>query len=167
MALEILKYPDPKLKRKSTDVAQFGKKLHELLDEMAVTMYSAEGVGLAAPQVGETVRAFVIDIGPTEPEKQKLYEFVNPKISGGMGSIAYEEGCLSVPGITAEVKRREVITVDFFDRHGKPQKMVAEGLLAVAIQHENDHLDGILFVEKLSPLKRRMIRKQLEKAVTL
>lgn len=167
MAMEILKYPDPRLNRKSVPVAKFDSSLHKFLDEMAVTMYHAKGVGLAAPQVGETLRIFVIDIGASENENQKLWEFINPVISQGQGSIAYEEGCLSVPGVTAEVKRKATITVDYKDRFGKAQKLEAEGLLAVAIQHENDHLEGVLFVERLSPLKRRMVRKQLEKAVTL
>ncbi|MFM8270255.1 MAG: peptide deformylase, partial [Pseudomonadota bacterium] len=141
--------------------------LHQLLDEMAKTMYAADGIGLAAPQVGESLRLFVIDLGPGENRTAKLLEFINPVLKNGEGSISFEEGCLSVPGVTEEVKRNETITVSYQDRNGKKLEMTAEGLLAVAIQHENDHLDGILFVEKLSPLKRRLLKKKLLKAVTL
>lgn len=165
--LEILKYPDPRLKRVAGPVQEFGPKLHHLLDEMAKTMYAADGIGLAAPQVGESLRIFVIDLGPGEDRKAKLHEFINPVLKDGEGSISFEEGCLSVPGVTEEVKRSETITVSYQDRNGKKLEMNAKGLLAVAIQHENDHLDGILFVEKLSPLKRRLLKKKLQKAVTL
>lgn len=166
--LEILKYPDPRLHEKSVPVTKFDAELHRLLDGMATAMYAANGVGLAAPQVGRTVRAFVIDIGGSEEQPEKrLYEFINPKISDGSGKIAYEEGCLSVPGITEEVTRKKKITVEYQDRNGETRTMNAEDLLAVAIQHENDHLDGVLFVERLSPLKRRLVRRKMEKAVTL
>jgi len=165
--LEILKFPDPRLKRIAEPVREFGTKLHGLLDEMAETMYAADGIGLAAPQVGESLRLFVIDLGPGEKRKAKLHEFINPVLKDGEGSIAFEEGCLSVPGVTEEVKRKEKITVSYQDRNGKKLEMTAEGLLAVAIQHENDHLDGVLFVDKLSPLKRRLLKKKLQKAVTL
>jgi peptide deformylase len=148
-------------------VNDFGQSLHLLLDEMAKTMYAADGIGLAAPQVGVGLRLFVIDLGPGENRKAKLLEFINPVLSMGEGSTAFEEGCLSVPGVTEEVKRHEKITVRYQDRNGKRLEMTAEGLLAVAIQHENDHLDGVLFVEKLSPLKRRLLKKKLQKAVTL
>ena len=165
--LEILKYPDPRLKRISEPVVEFGPQLHRLLDAMATTMYAADGIGLAAPQVGETLRAFVIDLGTSENKKNKLFEFINPEITEAEGKIAFEEGCLSVPGVSEEVSRNEQIRVKFKDRFGKSQEMQAEGLLAVAIQHENDHLNGVLFVEKLSPLKRRLVKKKLQKAVTL
>ena len=169
--LEILKFPDDRLKQISKPVERFDSKLHKLLDDMAVTMYGAKGVGLAAPQVAELVRLFVIDIGEEASQEcgipRRLYEFINPKISQKSGKIVFEEGCLSVPGVTEEVTRSEHIVVNFQDRQGKDQEMEATGLLAVAIQHENDHLDGILFIEKLSPLKRRLVKRQLSKAVTL
>jgi peptide deformylase len=165
--LEILKYPDERLKQISKPVTEFGPKLHKLLDDMAITMYSANGVGLAAPQVGEFIRLFLIDCGTEEKGDKRLYEFINPKLSGGQGKITYEEGCLSVPGVTEEVVRKEQITVVFQDRNGKEQTMQATDLLAVALQHENDHLDGILFVDRLSPLKRRFLKRKLAKAVTL
>lgn len=167
MILEILKYPDPELKKISTPVEKFDKHLHKLLDNMAETMYSANGIGLAAIQVGEPLRLFVIDLGADEDHEKKLYEFINPKISKGMGTLVYEEGCLSVPGIAEEVKRKETIHLEYQDRHGKQHELDAEGLLAVAIQHENDHLDGIIFVDRLSPLKRSIVRRKLAKVVTL
>ncbi len=168
MQLSILKFPDPKLKEISDTVKEFDSSLHKLLDAMAVSMYAANGVGLAAIQVGQPLRMFVIDISWSEESgEKKLYEFINPKLHDGEGKIVFEEGCLSVPGVTEEVTRKKHIVVDFQDRHGKPHSLVAEELLAVAIQHENDHLDGILFVDRLSPLKRRFVRRKLEKAITL
>src|SRR4051812_517280 len=128
--LEILKYPDPRLKQVSKPVTEFGPKLHTLLDEMAVAMYAANGVGLAAPQVGELQRLFLIDVGTEEKQDRKLYEFINPKLSDGQGKIAFEEGCLSVPGVTEEVWRKEQITVTFQDRNGKERSMTALDLLA-------------------------------------
>ena len=164
--LEILKYPDERLKQLSKPVDDFGSKLHKLLDEMAVTMYASNGIGLAAPQVGKLSRFFLIDLGTEEKSQKKLHEFINPELSNGKGKIIYEEGCLSIPGLTEEVKRSETITVTYQDRRGKTHELVAEGLLAVAIQHENDHLDGILFLDRLSPLKRRFTKRKLAKAVT-
>jgi len=165
--LEILKYPDPRLKRVSQPVVKFDAELHKLLDAMAVTMYGANGVGLAAPQVGKTLRAFVIDINSDESNTRQIYEVINPTIVSGEGKIVYEEGCLSIPGVSEEVTRRSKITVNYQDRFGQPQVLEAEGLLAVALQHENDHLDGILFVERLSPLRRRLTRKKLDKVMAL
>lgn len=166
--LEILKFPDPRLHAVSQPVTQFDGELHKLLDAMAATMYGANGVGLAAPQVDRTIRAFVIDITwSDETATKKLYELINPKITSAEGKISFEEGCLSVPGVTEEVQRKKQVRVEYVDRYGKPQVLEAEGLLAVAVQHENDHLDGILFVDRLSPLKRRLTRRKLEKAVTL
>lgn len=167
MILDILKYPDPRLEQKSIKVETFDAKLHELLENMAETMYEADGIGLAAPQVNEHRRIFIIDLGIQEGERKKKWEFINPVLSHGDGKIVYEEGCLSVPGLTEEVTRRRNITIDYQDRHGKARKLEAEGLLAVAIQHENDHLDGIVFVERLSPIKRRLAKRKLAKQVTL
>lgn len=164
--LEILKYPDPRLKAISQNVERFDGELHQLLDEMAESMYGANGVGLAAPQVGRTIRAFIVDVANAEEgQPRRLVEFINPRILTGEGKIVYEEGCLSIPGVVEEVTRRARIIVEYQDRFGKAQRLEAEGLLAVAIQHENDHLDGVLFVERLSPLRRRMMRKKLEKAL--
>ncbi|NBX82016.1 peptide deformylase [bacterium] len=167
MKLEILKYPDPRLSLKAQPVDKFDGSLHQLLNDMAETMYAAEGIGLAAPQVGKSLRLFVVDLGEHGESSGKLMEFINPVLSRGEGTTTFEEGCLSVPGVTEEVDRFENITISFQDRNGKAQEMMAQGLLAVALQHENDHLDGVLFVEKLSPMKRRLIKKKLQKAVTL
>jgi len=167
MILEILKYPDPRLKEVGDRVIKFDKELHQLLDDMAETMYASEGIGLAATQVGKKLRLFVIDLGPQDEEPGKLMEFINPILKQPEGKIAFEEGCLSVPGFTEEVNRSETITVEYQDRFGKALSLRASGLLAVAIQHENDHLDGIVFVEKLSPLKRRLLKKKIQKAVNL
>lgn len=165
--LEILKYPDPRLKEKSLPVETFDAELHGLLDEMAKAMYAANGIGLAAPQVGRLHRAFIIDLGLQEGYTQRLYEFINPKIKQAAGSISFEEGCLSVPGVAESVRRKAEIVVEFQDRNGNLQSFAADGLLAVAIQHENDHLDGTLFVDRLSPLKRRMVQKKYKKVVSL
>lgn len=165
--LDILKYPDERLKQVSTPVERFDASLHQLLDDMAVTMYHSNGIGLAAPQVGQFIRLFIIDIASVDSNSKHLQEFINPKISNGEGKTVFEEGCLSVPGVTEEVVRKEKITVTFHDRFGKEQQLTTDGLLAVAIQHENDHLDGVLFLDRLSPLKRQFVKRRLEKAVTL
>lgn len=165
--LEILKYPDPRLKQVSKPVTRFDAELHQLLDDMAECMYAANGIGLAAPQVDRHLRAFVIDLGDDEEIPNKLYEFINPTISNGTGKIVFEEGCLSVPGLAEEVTRKASIKIDYQDRNGKKKTMSVEGLLAVAAQHENDHLDGILFIERLSVFRRRLAKRKLSKVVTL
>lgn len=148
-------------------VEAFDASLHTLLDEMAKAMYFEEGIGLAAPQVGEFKRIFIVDIGEAEGNIPQLKEFINPVLSNGEGKIKFEEGCLSVPGLSELVDRKAKIQVHYQDRYGRPQRLQAEDLLAVAIQHENDHLEGILFIDRLSPLKRRLARKKAEKLVTL
>jgi len=163
--LEILKYPDERLHQKSAPVSKFDSILHKLLDDMAETMYAANGVGLAAPQVAQFIRAFVIDLQLADETAGKLYEFVNPVITQRAGKIVYEEGCLSLPGFNEEVNRNADIVVKFQDRNGMEKEMDAHGLLAVAIQHENDHLDGVLFVDRLTPLRRRLAKKKLSKAL--
>ena len=128
---------------------------------MFQTMYEAPGIGLAASQVDVHKRFMVIAV--TEDRSRPLV-FVNPTITARQGEQVYQEGCLSVPGIFADVTRSDVITVEALDRHGKPFSLEADGVLAVCIQHEMDHLDGKLFVDYLSPLKREMVRKKLAKA---
>ncbi len=167
MPLEILKYPDPRLAKVSVAVTKFNAEIHALLESMAETMYEADGIGLAAPQVDQLLRIFVIDLGGEEGQRKKKWEFINPKITHGEGKIVYEEGCLSLPGFTEEVTRKNHILLEYQDRHGKVRKLEAEGLLAVAIQHENDHLDGIVFVDRLSAIKRRLAKRKLAKQVTL
>lgn len=167
MILTVLEFPDERLQQKSVPVTKFDATLGKLLDDMAETMYSKNGIGLAAAQVGKFIRALVIDLGPAENQEAKLWEIINPKFTKTEGKTVFEEGCLSVPGYTEEVSRKAKVTVEYQDRHGKQHTLEADGLLAVALQHETDHLDGVLFIDRLSPLKRRMARKKLIKAVTL
>ena len=162
--LPILEFPDPRLRTKAVAVAPSElaePALQRLFDDMFETMYDAPGIGLAASQVDVPKRFMVIDV--TEDKSRPLV-FVNPVIGARQGEQVYQEGCLSVPGIYADVTRSDVITVDALDRHGVPFTLEADGVLAVCIQHEMDHLDGKLFVDYLSPLKREMVRKKLAKA---
>ena len=155
----ILHYPEPLLKKISTPVVVFDDALKQLAHDMAETMYDAPGVGLAAPQVGELTRLIVIDCsGKDNPAE--LIVAVNPEIVEKDGESYEEEGCLSVPEYYAPVKRFEWVTMSYQDIEGKMHQRQAEGLLAVAIQHEIDHLQGILFVDHLSPLKRSIFRKK-------
>ncbi|WP_115050835.1 peptide deformylase [Xanthomonas arboricola] len=161
--LPILEFPDPRLRTKAVpvDAAELTSPAFQtLLDDMFQTMYEAPGIGLAASQVDVHKRFMVIDVSD---EKNLPQVFVNPEIVGRQGEQVYQEGCLSVPGIYADVARADAITVRYLDRHGKAQELSTDGLLAVCIQHEMDHLDGKLFVDYLSPLKREMVRKKLAK----
>ena len=161
--LSILEFPDARLRTKAVvvDVAKIGDSdFQRLLDDMFETMYEAPGIGLAASQVDVHQRFMVIDV--SEEHDQPLV-FINPEILARQGEQIYQEGCLSVPGIFADVARADVITVRAHGRDGQPFEMEADGLLAVCIQHEMDHLDGKLFVDYLSPLKREMVKKRLAK----
>lgn len=161
MALRaILHYPDPRLRRKAAPVARVDEEVRRLIDDMAETMYQAPGIGLAAVQVDVPKRVVVIDVSP---EHSDLKVFVNPEIVRRDGVEVMEEGCLSVPGVYEEVERAERVTVRALDRDGQAFELVADGLLAVCIQHEIDHLDGRVFVDYLSRLKQSRIRKKLEK----
>ena len=162
--LPILEFPDPRLRTKAVEVepAELATEAFQtLFDDMFESMYEAPGIGLAASQVDVHKRFMVIDV--TDDRSRPLV-FVNPVISARQGEQVYQEGCLSVPGIYADVTRSDVITVEALDRQGKPFTLEADGLLAVCIQHEMDHLEGKLFVDYLSPLKREMVRKKLAKA---
>ena len=160
--LPILEFPDPRLRTRAREVveADFTADLQTRIDDMFETMYEAPGIGLAASQVDFHLRFMVIDVSD---DRSQPYVFINPRITAHQGSQVCQEGCLSVPGITADVKRHDRITVAALDRHGKPFELEAEGLLAVCIQHEMDHLDGKLFVDYLSPLKQEMVRRRLAK----
>ena len=158
--LDILEFPDPRLRTRAETVAVVDDALRRLIADMFETMYAAPGIGLAASQVNVHKRLLVIDI--SEERKQPL-AFINPEIVARDGDEEAEEGCLSVPGIFEKVKRAERITVRALDRNGIAFEMQADGLLAVCIQHEMDHLDGKLFVDYLSELKRTRIRNKLEK----
>jgi peptide deformylase len=163
MVREIVIWPDPVLKQVATPVDRVDDSIRRLLDDMAETMYAADGVGLAAPQVGVGKRVIVIDVSPREPD-QKLIHLVNPTIVEAEGKLIYTEGCLSIPGEAEEVERANKVRVRALDYHGKPFEIVAEAdLLAVALQHEHDHLQGTLFVDHLSSLKRELIRKRMKK----
>ncbi len=162
--LPILEFPDPRLRTVAVDVspAQIASaEFQQLLDDMFETMYDAPGIGLAASQVDVHQRFMVIDVSD---ENNAPMVFINPQIIDRDGEQIYQEGCLSVPGIFADVTRANAITVQAIGRDGQPFELQAEGLLAVCVQHEMDHLLGKLFVDYLSPLKREMVRKKLAKA---
>ena len=161
--LPILEFPDPRLRTKAVPVEASRvtePEFQRLLDDMFETMYDAPGIGLAASQVDVHQRFMVIDVSE---ERNEPRVFINPEIVQKAGEQIYQEGCLSVPGIFADVSRANEITVRFIGRDGQPQELSTDGLLAVCIQHEMDHLDGKLFVDYLSPLKREMVRKKLAK----
>jgi peptide deformylase len=158
--LPILQYPDPRLHKLAAPVARVDDSIRNLVRDMAQTMYSAPGVGLAATQVDVHKQVIVIDISPTHDQ---LKVFINPEIIESRGTSDAEEGCLSVPGVFDKVARAEWIRVRALDAEGEPFEHEADGLLAVCIQHEMDHLKGKVFVEYLSPLKRRRILTRLRK----
>jgi peptide deformylase len=158
--LHILHYPDPRLRIKAEPVGQVDDSVRRLVDDMLETMYDAPGIGLAAPQVYVSKRLIVIDISETRDAPLCL---INPVIVERSGSEVMEEGCLSVPGVYDTVERAAAIRVQALDRDGRSYEMKADGLLAVCIQHEMDHLEGKLFVDYLTEMKRQRIRKKLEK----
>jgi len=160
--LPILTYPDPRLREKTRPVAAFDEALGKLLDDLAETMYAAPGVGLAANQVGVPLRVAVIDIA--SPKAGTLYELVNPRLVSKSDPILWNEGCLSFPDVTEEIERSAKAVVEAFDRHGKPFRLEGSDLLAVAIQHEIDHLDGVLILDHLSYLRKRLVRRKLARA---
>ena len=158
--LPILEFPDPRLRTIAKPVGQVDDTLRQLVDDMFETMYAAPGIGLAATQVNIHQRLLVLDVSE---DHDRPMVFINPEILRAEGHQVYQEGCLSVPGIFADVKRAEKIAVRALDRDGVAFELEAEGLLAVCIQHEMDHLAGKVFVDYLSPLKRELVRKKLAK----
>lgn len=163
--LKVYEYPHPVLKQKAEKVAKVDDKIRSFLDDMLETMYDAVGVGLAAPQVGVSKRIVVIDVAhPDEGEERNPIYLVNPEIiwHSDEESCQYE-GCLSVPDQSAEVSRYKQVRVQYLDYNGKEAEIMAEGLLAIALQHEIDHLDGILYIDRISRLKRQMLLKKLQK----
>ncbi len=158
--LAILNYPDPRLHTVAKPIKAVNADIQRLIADMSDTMYAAPGIGLAATQVDQHVQLILVD---TSKEQNNLQVFINPKITAKNGEQDYEEGCLSVPGIYETVTRAEYITVEALDANGKAFKLKAEGLLAVCIQHEMDHLLGKVFVEYLSPLKRNRIKSKMLK----
>ncbi|QKF82842.1 peptide deformylase [Halarcobacter ebronensis] len=165
MIREVITYPNKLLRTKSKDVEKFDEELHTLLDDMYETMIAQSGVGLAAIQVAVPLNALVINIPNEEDiqDKAELIEAINPVITHKDGEQVFVEGCLSVPGYNDEVKRAEHIIVEYFNRDGEKQKMECEGFLAVAWQHEMDHLEGHLFIENLSIIKRKKFEKEWKK----
>jgi peptide deformylase len=158
--LTILEYPDPRLKRIASPVTVFDAKLKKLVDDMAETMYKAPGIGLAATQVDVHKRVIVIDVSQ---DKSDLKVIVNPEITAANGETMGEEGCLSVPEYYDKVQRAAQVTLQAQDAEGKPYTLEADGLLAVCIQHEMDHLQGKLFVEHLSQLKQMRVKTKMKK----
>ena len=158
--LSILHYPDPRLHKVAAPVKRVDDKIRNLIKDMAQTMYAAPGIGLAATQVDVHLRVLVIDISESRNE---LQVFVNPELISAEGEAECEEGCLSVPGIYENVTRAAKVTVSAMDEHGRARTITADGLLAVCIQHEMDHLVGRVFVEKLSRLKQQRIVAKLSK----
>ena len=159
---EILKYPNPLLKKRCQEVERIDAGLKKLIQDMTETMYQANGVGLAACQVGVLQRVIVIDVSPLDP-KQGLLTLVNPEIVSEEGEIEREEGCLSVPDCWEKVKRREKLRVRGISPEGKEVEVLGEGILAISLQHEIDHLNGVLILDRLSRLKREIYRDKLRK----
>jgi peptide deformylase len=160
--LKILQYPNPLLKKKCEKVDQIDNKIKSLIDNMVETMYDANGIGLAASQVGILQRVIVIDVSPMEPEKGLLV-MINPEIISEEGDIEYEEGCLSLPEFREKVKRKEKVKVMGISPEGKEIITEADGILAIAFQHEIDHLNGILLLDRVSRLKREIYKNKLRK----
>ncbi len=160
----LVKYPDPGLQESCADVAEFDEELRRLADDMIETMRAESGIGLAAPQVGQQVRLTVIDLsGGSDPEQ--LIRLVNPRVEEEEGEIREEEGCLSFPDIILAVPRPARVRVSGRDLEGNDVEIEAEGLLARCLHHEIDHLNGVLFIDRVSPLKRDMTRRRIAKRI--
>lgn len=163
MRRELFKYPNPILHRPAAPVKKVDDEIRRLLDDMAETMYAEDGVGLAAPQVGVSLRCAVIDIGNADEEAPGLIKMVNPEIVSREGEIEWDEGCLSVPDFRMKMKRSSKLTARFLDENGMKKEIQAEGLLAVAVQQEIDHLDGKLILDSASGIKRDIYARKLKK----
>ncbi len=158
----ILKFPDPVLRKKAEKIITFDARLEDLAADMIETMYDAPGVGLAAPQIGESVQLIVVNAAQDEDSEESMV-LINPEIVEKEGSQVDEEGCLSVLDLTAAVKRSQKITVSYQDIRGESQELTAEDRFAVVLQHEIDHLHGVLFIDHLSTLKRALYKKKVKK----
>jgi len=165
MKLEIVEYPDRKLKEVSVEVEKFDEQLHKLLDAMYPIMIDSNGIGLAAIQVAHAKRVLILNIPEEDGEqpKENLVEMVNPVITAKGGETTYQEGCLSVPSFYEDIVRYEKITVNYQDRDGNTKVVDADGLFSIAIQHEIDHLNGVLFIDKLSYSRRKKFEKEYKK----
>lgn len=163
MKMKILQLPNPILRQKSLEIQVVDENIRKTLDDMLETMYDANGVGLAAPQVGLLQRMLVIDIAAKEEEKQPI-KMVNPRMVWHSEEIqTCSEGCLSIPNQFAPVERFLSVRIEYLDENGQPQTLIANDFLAVAVQHEMDHLDGVIFIDHISPLRRKMLLKRHEK----
>ena len=160
--LEILKYPHPLLKRRCKEVEGITEETKRLIQDMIETMYDANGVGLAACQVGSPERVIVLDVSPVDPQQGPL-ALINPEIVSEEGEVDHEEGCLSVPDFTEKVKRKERICARGLSPEGKEIEVEGEGILAIALQHEIDHLNGVLILDRISRLKKELYRDRLKK----
>jgi len=174
--LEVLKFPDPRLRKKSVPVEQVTGEHRQFIDNMLETMYGFKGIGLAAPQVGRLERIVVIDTRPREEARYEEIEFtdlekkvpqplvlINPEIKQKDGKVTYDEGCLSVPTYYETVERAKHIVLTYLDKEGKKIELEVDGLLSICVQHEIDHLDGKLFIDRLSPVKSNRIRSKIKK----
>ncbi len=162
MIRPVLQYPDPRLARKSVEIQEVTPEIRELAADMVETMYARDGIGLAAPQVGEAVRLITVDVSGPE-KREALHVLVNPKLTLGPGEVESEEGCLSVPDLRADVRRAPRVTLEATDLDGKPIRLEAEELFAICLQHEIDHLEGTLFIDRVSRLKRMMYDRKIAK----
>ncbi len=165
MNLSIVEYPNKKLREKSLEVEKFDKNLHDLLDAMYPIMMNTNGIGLAAIQVAYASQALILNL-PDEEDNQSidnLIEMINPVITSKMGETTYQEGCLSVPTFYEDIQRAESLVVNYQDRDGNTKTLEANGLLSIAIQHEVDHLNGILFIDKLSYSRRKKFEKEYKR----
>jgi len=160
--LEILKYPHPTLKKWSKEVDRIDGEVKKLIEDMTETMYQANGVGLAACQVGVPQRIIVVDVSPIDPQ-QSFFAMINPEVIAEEGEIDHEEGCLSVPDCFEKLRRKEKIRVRGISPEGKGMEIAGEGILAIALQHEIDHINGILILDRISRLKREIYRNKLKK----
>jgi len=165
MKLKIVEYPDKRLKSKSKKIEKFDEKLHKLLDSMYPIMIDTNGIGLAAIQVAHPVQALILNIPDEEGEqpKENLLEIINPVLTSKSGESIYQEGCLSVPSFYEDITRFESVTINYQDRDGNTKTLEADGLLSIAIQHEMDHLQGVLFIDKLSYARRKKFEKEYKK----
>ena len=163
MAKPILTFPHPLLYKKSREVEELNGALARLVEEMLETMYGAPGIGLAAPQIGENIRLIVFDLSDPEAPERRPHHLINPVITALEGEEVGEEGCLSVPGVREKVKRYARVEVKGLDLQGRERIFEAQGLLARMFQHEIDHLDGVLFIDRLGPIKRRRLKSLLLK----
>jgi len=166
--LEIVEFPNPGLKENCAEVTEVTDEIKTLLEDMAETMYDAPGVGLAAPQIGIQKRIIVVDPGPKNPEDEnetgELYKLVNPEIIKSEGQVDSEEGCLSIPGIKETIKRSQRVVVKALNEDGEEINIDADGFLAIVLQHEIDHLNGVLFIDHLSRLKQKLVKAKIKKA---